>query len=263
MVSRVAIIGAGWYGCHLGSSLKALGFDVRVFEQHHRPLHEASGNNQFRLHLGFHYPRHHGTRVQSRDGFARFMERYPQVNVQVIATNRRVDLIAERVDLALRMSPLMDIDAAFTVKKLLESSCILVASPAWARRLGEGRDVEALSAVPTLSLSEHEGQDTWTLLGPEQRTFTLQHTPRLSCGDCPTLRAAAICGLGVALLPEAVCGPALRSGQLVQVFPDWSTQQGGIHLVYTSRRGLPPPVSALITYLTEHVRQLQCVNRES
>jgi len=83
MVSKVAIIGAGWYGCHIGSSLKALGFDVTVFEQHARPLHEASGNNQFRLHLGFHYPRHHGTRVQSRDGFMRFMERYPYLSREV------------------------------------------------------------------------------------------------------------------------------------------------------------------------------------
>ena len=83
MVSKIAIIGAGWYGCHIGSSLKTLGFDVTVFEQHPRPLHEASGNNQFRLHLGFHYPRHHGTRVQSRDGFMRFMERYPYLSREV------------------------------------------------------------------------------------------------------------------------------------------------------------------------------------
>ncbi len=83
MSLAVAIIGAGWYGCHIGVSLKALGFDVAVLEQHHRPLHEASGNNQFRLHQGFHYPRHHGTRVQSRDGFMRFMERYPQMSRDV------------------------------------------------------------------------------------------------------------------------------------------------------------------------------------
>ena len=83
MTSRIAILGAGWYGCHIGASLKALGFDVTVFEQHHRPLHEASGNNQFRLHLGFHYPRHHGTRVQSRDGFLRFIERYPHLSREV------------------------------------------------------------------------------------------------------------------------------------------------------------------------------------
>lgn len=80
MSLRVAVIGAGWYGCHIGLSLAALGFEVNVFEQHRRPLHEASGNNQFRLHLGFHYPRHYTTRLQSRDGFMRFMERYPSLS---------------------------------------------------------------------------------------------------------------------------------------------------------------------------------------
>lgn len=80
---KVAVIGAGWYGCHIASSLLALGFDVSVFEQHDRPLQEASGNNQFRLHMGFHYPRHYPTRTQSRDGFLRFVERYPGLSTVV------------------------------------------------------------------------------------------------------------------------------------------------------------------------------------
>jgi hypothetical protein len=75
-----AIIGGGWYGCHIATSFRALGFNVTVFEQHDRLLHLASGNNQFRLHLGFHYPRHYGTRMQSRDGFSRFVERYPSLS---------------------------------------------------------------------------------------------------------------------------------------------------------------------------------------
>lgn len=83
MALSVGVIGAGWYGCHIAVSLRALGLDVDVFEQHGRPLHEASGNNQFRLHLGFHYPRHHTTRVQSRDGFMRFVERYPNLSREV------------------------------------------------------------------------------------------------------------------------------------------------------------------------------------
>jgi NAD(P)-binding Rossmann-like domain len=77
MSYRFAIIGGGWYGCHIGASLRALGFEITLFEQHNRLLHEASGNNQFRLHLGFHYPRHYATRMQSREGFSRFVERYP------------------------------------------------------------------------------------------------------------------------------------------------------------------------------------------
>ncbi|TLU73977.1 FAD-dependent oxidoreductase [Lichenicoccus roseus] len=100
MVSRIAIIGAGWYGCHIGTSLKLLGFDVTVFEQHARPLHEASGNNQFRLHLGFHYPRHHQTRVQSRDGFMRFMERYPYLSREVTENIYAVPSLESLIDFA-------------------------------------------------------------------------------------------------------------------------------------------------------------------
>lgn len=83
MSFKIAVIGAGWYGCHIGSSLASLGFQVVVFDRAHRPLHEASGNNQFRLHLGFHYARHQGTRQQSRDGFLRFMERYPTLSAPI------------------------------------------------------------------------------------------------------------------------------------------------------------------------------------
>lgn len=83
MTSRVAVIGGGWYGCHIATSLMALGLEVRLFEQHGRLLHEASGNNQFRLHLGFHYARHHGTRIQSRDGYNRFMERYSGLSREI------------------------------------------------------------------------------------------------------------------------------------------------------------------------------------
>ena len=77
MSKRIAIIGAGWYGCHIGLSLKHLGFDVTIFEKENDVLTRASGNNQFRLHLGFHYARNYTTRIQSRNGYQRFVERYP------------------------------------------------------------------------------------------------------------------------------------------------------------------------------------------
>ncbi|ADU13927.1 FAD-dependent oxidoreductase [Asticcacaulis excentricus] len=83
MAYKIAIIGGGWYGCHIGLALQSLQMDVTVFEKADRPLHYASGNNQFRLHQGFHYARHHGTRIQSRDGFIRFTERYPNLSAPI------------------------------------------------------------------------------------------------------------------------------------------------------------------------------------
>jgi len=83
MALHIAVVGGGWYGCHIAAELLARGNDVRLFEQHGRLFHEASGNNQFRLHLGFHYPRHAPTRLQSRDGFSRFLAAYPTLSQEV------------------------------------------------------------------------------------------------------------------------------------------------------------------------------------
>lgn len=80
---KIAVIGAGWYGCHLASSFMALGFETIVFEKNNRIMGAASGGNQFRLHQGFHYARNYRTRVQSRDGYARFIERYSRLSATI------------------------------------------------------------------------------------------------------------------------------------------------------------------------------------
>lgn len=74
---NIAIIGAGWYGCHIAAMLKDQCTKLTIYEKNNYLLSEASGNNQFRLHQGLHYARSSATRIQSRDGFLRFSERYP------------------------------------------------------------------------------------------------------------------------------------------------------------------------------------------
>ncbi|SFK29542.1 FAD-dependent oxidoreductase [Celeribacter neptunius] len=83
---KVCIVGAGWYGCHLGLILKNLGINVDIFDREAHALSCASGNNQFRLHKGFHYARDYETRLQSRDGYGRFIERYPHLT-RVVENN--------------------------------------------------------------------------------------------------------------------------------------------------------------------------------
>ena len=83
---KFAVIGAGFYGLHIATRLKALGLEVKVFEKADDILNFASANNQFRLHLGFHYARNFRTRQQSRDGYFRFLERYDKLT-EVISEN--------------------------------------------------------------------------------------------------------------------------------------------------------------------------------
>jgi DNA-binding transcriptional LysR family regulator len=71
----------------------------------------------------------------------------------------------------------------------------------------------------------------------------------MSCGDFAALRDAAAAGLGVALLPDHVCHGDLANGRLVRLFAGWNGQNGIIHIVFTTRRGLPPAVRAFIDHL--------------
>ena len=74
---KIAIIGAGWFGCYIGYKLKKNGFNVKIFEKGKDIFVNASANNTNRLHLGFHYPRSFKTREMSCDGYQRFIKEYP------------------------------------------------------------------------------------------------------------------------------------------------------------------------------------------
>lgn len=176
-----------------------------------------------------------------------FMARYPRVQLQLVAIDRPVDLIEERIDLALRVRVALTSDAALTMRTLGTSARILVASPQMASHIGDG--LSSLAQMPTLGTSDDIGEIEWMLECNDGATHRLRHTPRMTCGDLTAMRTAAIQGLGVALLPDHICADALKNGQLVHVLPQWRAQIGIVHLVFTTRRGLPPAVRALIDHL--------------
>lgn len=186
--------------------------------------------------------------------FLAYMRRYPRVRLQIVATDRPIDLIAERVDLAIRVRLSLETDAALTLRTLGGSTRILVADPELAQRC-DGRDLATLADLPTLSPTDQLGELEWELVDAEGEARTVRHTPRMTCGDYAALREAAAAGLGVALLPDHACRDLLASGRLVRVFPDWSSRVGIVHVVFTTRRGLPPAVRALIDQLAEAFRR--------
>ena len=179
--------------------------------------------------------------------FPAFLNRYPKVRLQILAVDRPVNLIEERIDVALRVRLTLESDAAMTMRSLGMSRRILVANPTLARGVGE--DVAALSSLPILGTSDDFSEVEWLLEGPAGETHRLTLTPRMSCGDFDAVRQAALAGTGIALLPDHVVSEWLTSGQLVQVLPHWRGPPGIVHLVFTTRRGLPPAVRAFIDHL--------------
>ena len=175
-----------------------------------------------------------------------FLARYPKVRMQLVATDRAVDLIGERIDLALRVRTTLSDDAELIMRSLGSSTRMLVASP---RMALDVRDIGSLAQLPTLATNDTDVEAEWHLEASDGRRHQLRHEPRMSCGDMTAVREAAIAGLGVALLPDHVCRLALGDGRLVRVLPDWRGQEGLVHLVFTTRRGSPPAIRALIDHL--------------
>ena len=178
-----------------------------------------------------------------------FLLQYPKVRLQLIATDRAVDLNEERIDVALRVRNELASDASLTMRSLGASRWILVASPRLAGRIGA--DVAALAALPTLGASDRLGETEWRLERDDGATHTLRHEPRLTCGDFAALCDAAADGIGIGFLPDHACAQHIATGRLVHVLRDWRSPPGIVHLVFTTRRGLPPAVRALIDRLEQ------------
>lgn len=175
-----------------------------------------------------------------------FLEHHPKVRLQLVAVDRSVDLIEERIDVALRVRTSLEGDASLTMRSLGKSVRILVASPQTASRIG---DIGDLANHPTLSSSDEPGDAEWHLESEGGERHVLSHVPRMACADFTAVRAAAVAGLGVALLPDHSCRQALDEGRLVRVLPAWRGMLGVVHLVFTTRRGLPPAVRCFIDSL--------------
>jgi len=184
----------------------------------------------------------------------RFLGRFPKVHLQMVVTDRAVDLIEERIDVALRVRHELTSDASLTMRSLGRSRWILVASPQVAS--GLGADLADLASVPTMSTSNDAGETTWMLEREDGTAHVLRHEPRLTCTDYAILCDAAADGLGVAFLPDHACAAHLKAGRLVRVFRDWRSRDGIVHLVFTTRRGLPPAVRALIDHLAKEFPDL-------
>jgi DNA-binding transcriptional LysR family regulator len=179
-----------------------------------------------------------------------FMEKYPQVKILILSTNRRVDLINEGIDIALRVRFKLDTDADLVVRSFGHSRSLLVASPRYLDARGRPGQPEDLAGHDTISIAELDIQ-SWELTSRDDRRYLFDHQPRLMCSDFPLVRSSAEQGLGIALLPESVCCAAITSGSLEVILPEWSPPQGVVHCVYPSRRGVLPAVRVLIDWLAE------------
>jgi DNA-binding transcriptional LysR family regulator len=193
-----------------------------------------------------------------------FLARYPEVRLQFHVSNRRVDLINEGFDVALRVRSKLDDDGSLVMRSFGPIQELLVASPKYLDGMGRPKDPDELAAHVTLSMGEDEVRQRWELHGPEGEVRQVELRPRVAGFDFPLLRSLAWQGIGITMLPETLCAELVRARELEVVLPDWRLPQGICHAVFASRRGLLPAVRVFIDFLAEKLppllesAQLQC-----
>jgi DNA-binding transcriptional LysR family regulator len=184
----------------------------------------------------------------------RFLAAHPQVRVDLLVTNRVIDLVQEGVDIALRVRATLDDSGSLVVKNLGPTTGTLVASPQLLQRFGQPAGPEELRNLPTVTMSAADGRASWRLIGPKGEEREVQHLPVYTADDLLTLKFAVLQGTGMSMLPDYMCSEELRRGELVKVLPEWSLPAAKVLAVFPSRRGMVPAVRRLLDFLGESVR---------
>lgn len=184
-----------------------------------------------------------------------YMAAHPNVSLHLESTDRYVNLLEERFDVAFRARPDVEDSSGLVARELGRARRILVANTEFIDRNGDPKTPEELTSYGVISsISDiHEGVARWNLSSLSGDLCQISTTPRLVSSDLRVQLEAAIHGTGIALLPEPILSNALSSNALTRVLQDWAAPEHLVYLVYPSPRGMLPSVRSFIDYVLEHV----------
>jgi DNA-binding transcriptional LysR family regulator len=185
--------------------------------------------------------------------WAGFMRANPEVNLDIILSDRVADLVDEGFDLAVRIGQLPS--SSLISRRLAKTRLTVCASPDYLRTYPAPDNPTELGSHRILSYSLLSSGDTWTFTSRDEpsRQASVRVLPIMRSNNGDTCRDAAVRGQGVVMQPDFLLRSQLTSGELIELMPRWLGQELGIYVVYPSRRHLPAKVRLLIDYLGQQL----------
>lgn len=177
-----------------------------------------------------------------------FLKSYPDVEVNVVASNTMVNPIEEGFDVAIRLANLKD--STLIARSLGCPRDYLCAAPAYLEKYGYPTDIENLGQHKCLLMSNPEPLSTWTLSRGEEHKLVVVKGP-VVVNSLSLLHKLTCGGHGIAKLPAYLCRKNIDDGSLVTLFPDWSFPLRTLSVVYPSSRHLSANVRIFVDYLLE------------
>jgi len=183
--------------------------------------------------------------AQLAEAIAEYVRRYPLVTVDLQMLDRTVNLVDERIDLAIRTSH--ELDPSLIARKLTVCRSVLCASPAYLREHPAPQEVEALSRHNCLSHSYY-GKSLWHFTRyAEDVSVPVQGN--ITANEASTLLSAALAGAGITLLPSYQAATYVQRGELVRLLPEAEPRVMTIYAVYASRKQMPATLRSMLDFL--------------
>ncbi|CAH0252218.1 HTH-type transcriptional regulator DmlR [Pseudomonas fluorescens] len=176
---------------------------------------------------------------------AEYVKLYPLVTVDLQMLDRTVNLVDERIDLAIRTSN--DLDPNLIARRLTVCRSVVCATPAYLREHPAPQKVEDLARHNCLTHS-YFGKSLWHFEENGEHVSVPVHG-NITANEASTLMRVTLAGAGVAMLPSYQAGELIRSGELVRLLPHAEPRQMNIYAVYASRKHMPSALRSLLDFL--------------
>jgi DNA-binding transcriptional LysR family regulator len=182
------------------------------------------------------------------DIVAAFIANHPEVNVEVEATDRVVDLIEEGYDLAVRFGPMPE--STLIAVRLCGIMGLLCAAPSYLSRRGTPKTVEELDEHERVLFTPGSRNQTWTLVHGDAM-YEFGRPAHFASNNFGAVRDVVLSGGGLAVLSDFMVASDIKHGLLVHVLPEWSSRTNDVHAVYPARQNLPPRLSLFLEHLVK------------
>jgi DNA-binding transcriptional LysR family regulator len=178
---------------------------------------------------------------------AGYLDRYPGVALEIMLNDRYVDLLAEGIDVAIRIGRLLDSD--LVARRLAPCRMVVCAAPKFLERHGVLINVEDLRRAPRLAFSEAISSEDWTLTDPGGQAHVIDGPVIMAANNTQMLLAAALAGAGVAYGPSFVFGKSIAAGELIALLPDYKASDLTIQAVYPTKRHVSLKLRSFVDHL--------------
>lgn len=176
-----------------------------------------------------------------------YLAEYPDVSIETTLSDRYVDLLADGIDVAIRIGRLQDSD--LVARRLASCRMMFCAAPSFLARHGEPKTIEQLRQAPRLAFSQAVSAGDWSVTDANGQTYHIDGEIRLAANNMQMLLAAALTGAGVVYGPSFVFEQSIASGALRVLLPDHKTKDLAIHAIYPSKRHVSLKVRRFIEHL--------------